>query len=314
MRSAKAGKVAEGIWYFGRAESGIYLLEGSSSMIISGGMSWIVSDVLEQMERFGIDEPRIDKLLILHAHFDHIGLVPFFKRRFPGLTVHASAEAWRAVNDPGSIEAVNMHSRGAAERHGRSVLLETHDLAWRNDVQGVTVAEGDSIDCGSFEVRIFEIPGHSPCSIAAYVPALKALFPSDGGGIPLGKTIIPSGNSDYTLFQESLEKLKVLKVDLLCADHGGYVTGNEASRFIGDTLKAAAKFRVLVERICRRTGSVESTVRRLISLSEAYSDNFLPRDILYGIYSQMVNHIVSEMDRDSEPAGNISAKQRSRPL
>ena len=40
MRSRNAGRIGERLWYLGREESGVYLLEGDvCSLIISGGMS-----------------------------------------------------------------------------------------------------------------------------------------------------------------------------------------------------------------------------------------------------------------------------------
>ncbi len=80
MRIREPGKVCERIWFLGREESGVYLLEGENgSMMVSGGLSYILPEVLEQFERFGIDENRIQKILILHSHFDHVGIIPFFK-------------------------------------------------------------------------------------------------------------------------------------------------------------------------------------------------------------------------------------------
>jgi hypothetical protein len=62
MRIRKPGKVREGIWCLGREESGVYLLEGDdSSMIVSGGMSYIVPDILRQFKEFGIDENRLQQ-------------------------------------------------------------------------------------------------------------------------------------------------------------------------------------------------------------------------------------------------------------
>ncbi len=302
MRHIEAGRVTEGVWYLGREESGIYLLEGSSSsMIVSGGMSWIIEDVLQQMDRFGIDENRIDKLLILHSHFDHVGLVPFFARRIPGLTVYASAPAWKVLGNPKAIETINRFNRITAEQHGRVDVLDARDLDWRDDVSGVVAAEGDRIDCGGLDVEIIEIPGHSSCSIAAYAPAVRALFPSDGGGIPFRDVIIPSGNSNYTRFQQSLEKMRRLPVDFFCADHGGFVTGDEARCFIEDAIEAAREFRVLMERVYRRTGSVEATVKRLVSLALATRpDYFLPADIMESVYTQMVRHVASAATGNNE--------------
>ncbi len=226
MRIRKPGKVREGIWCLGREESGVYLLEGDdSSMIVSGGMSYIVSDILQQFNEFGIDEKRIKKLLILHSHFDHVGIVPFIKRRHPKIEVYASQRGWEVLQMDKAILTINEFGRNVARRMGKGDVYSAYDLEWRKDVSGTTIREGDRIDLGGLEVSILEIPGHSSCCIAAYVPELKALFPTDGGGIPFDKTIVSSGNSNYTQYQQSLERLKDLEVDYYCADHYGYVTG-----------------------------------------------------------------------------------------
>ena len=68
-----------------------------------------------------------------------------------------------------------------------------YDCEWQHDVQGKTVKEGDTIHLGGWAIGILETPGHSSCSLTAYVPEIKALFPSDGGGIPFGSEISPAG-------------------------------------------------------------------------------------------------------------------------
>ena len=129
---------------------------------------------------------------------------------------------------PKAINTINAFSGMVTERMGRVEECSGLDLEWREDVDGASVSEGDLIGIGDMEVQIFETPGHSSCSISAYVPQIKALFPSDGGGIPYRDTIVTPGNSNFTLFQESLEKLKDLDVEYLCADHYGYIVGEEA--------------------------------------------------------------------------------------
>ena len=52
MRIRNAGKVTDGLWCLGTEESNIYLLEGDQeSMIVSGGMSYLVPTVVEQTPR-----------------------------------------------------------------------------------------------------------------------------------------------------------------------------------------------------------------------------------------------------------------------
>ena len=300
MRIRKPGKVRDGIWFLGRKESGIYLLEGENgSMIISGGMSYIVPDLLRQFEEFGIEEERIGKILILHSHFDHVGIVPFFKRRHRTMEIHASERAWEILHMEKAITTVNEFSRSVAKRMGREEVYSKYDLEWRQDVSGKTVREGDRIDLGGLEVSILEIPGHSSCCIAGYIEELKVLFPSDGGGIPVGETIVVAGNSNYTKYQKSLEKLKNLEVEYLCADHYGYVTGEEARGFIPKTIEMAGQQRVLIEEAYLLDKDIDLAARRLTSA--LYKENpgyFLSPEIMLDVHRQIVRHIASVMEGD----------------
>jgi glyoxylase-like metal-dependent hydrolase (beta-lactamase superfamily II) len=298
MRIRKPGKVRERIWYLGREESGVYLLEGNdSAMIVSGGMSYIVSDILQQFKEFGIDENRVKKLLILHSHFDHVGIVPFFKRRHPKIEVYASQRGWEVLQMDKAILTINEFGRNVAQRMEKGNVYSAYDLEWRNDVSGKTIREGDRIDLGGLEVLILEIPGHSSCCIAAYVPELKALFPTDGGGIPFDKTIVSSGNSNYTKYQQSLEKLKDLEVDYYCADHYGYVMGVEAKEFISKSIEMAKKNRAQMEEVYRSTREIDAAAQKLTSsFYEENPDYFLSPEIFLDVYRQMVRHIATVIE------------------
>ncbi|MCJ7785085.1 MAG: MBL fold metallo-hydrolase [Desulfobacterales bacterium] len=298
MRIRKPGKVREGIWFLGREESGVYLLEGNKgSMIVSGGMSYIVSDILQQFKEFGMDGNRIKKLLILHSHFDHVGIVPFFKRRYPEIEVYASERGWEILQMDKAILTINEFGRNVAGRMEKRDVYSAYDLEWRKDVSGEIVREGDRIDLGGLEVSILEIPGHSSCCIAAYVPELKALFPTDGGGIPYGKTIVSSGNSNYTQYQQSLERLKDLEVDYCCADHYGYVTGAEARDFISKSIESAKKNRARMEEVYRSARDINAAAQKLTSFFyEENPDYFLSPEIFLDVYRQMVRHLATVME------------------
>lgn len=299
MRIRTPGKICDGLWFLGREESCVYLLEAEGeSMILSGGMSYIVPDILEQFGRWGIDEERITKLLILHSHFDHVGIVPFFKRRNPHLQIYASARAWEILGMPKAIATINEFSLDVARRLNKEEVFSRYDLSWRDDVKGVAVGEGDLIELGGLQVHILETPGHSSCSITAYVPKLKALFASDGGGIPFKDTIIPSGNSNFTKYQQSLEKLKALEVELVCADHYGYVTGEEAREFIGRGIEMAARLRMRIEEVYLRYRDVSRAAKALVEeFYRVNPDYFLSPGIYEGVYNQMVRHIVQGIEQ-----------------
>jgi len=267
-------------------------------MILSGGMSYIVPDLLEQFKAFGIDEEKIKKILILHSHFDHVGIIPFLKRRHPEIEVCGSERAWELLKMEKAIVTINEFSRNVAKRMGMEEVYSEFDLEWRDDVSGRIVREGDRIDLGGPEVTILEIPGHSSCCIAAYVPELKALFPTDGGGIPFDETVITSGNSNFTKYQESLERLKPLDVAYYCADHYGYVTGEEARQFIPKAIEMAQKRRAEMEEAYRSTRDIDAAAKKLIaSFYKESPDYFLSPDIFLDVYRQMVRHIATVIEQ-----------------
>ncbi len=298
MRIRSPGKVNERIWFLGREESGVYLIEGNDeSMIVSGGMSYLIPDLLLQFKAFRIDEERIKKILILHSHFDHIGIIPFFKRRHPEIEIYGSERAWEILRTEKAIVTINEFSRKVAQRLGKEEVYSNDEIEWGFDIEGKAIREGSEIHLGGVKVSILEIPGHSSCCIAAYLPELKALFPTDGGGIPFNQTIVTSGNSNYTKYQESLEKLKPLEVEYYCADHYGYVTGEEAKEFISKTIEMAKMNRKRMEEVYRLTGDIDLAAKRLVeAFYHAYPSYFLSPEIYLDVYRQMIRHIASALD------------------
>lgn len=293
MHSDQPGPITDNLWCLGRKESNVYLLQGTRDQIlISGGTSYILPEVLDQLAFFGLDPAQINKSLILHSHFDHVGIIPYFKRINPDLTIFASTRGWSILQKQKAVATINEFSRLTAERMGLKDKLQGYDWEFDTSLSGQTVSEGDRLDLGGLTLKILETPGHSSCSVSAYVPEIKALFPSDCGGIPYQEEIIPSGNSNFTLYQQSLQKLAGLEVEIFCADHYGHLTGPEAKGFLDRSIQAAASYRRLVERVFAREQDVARTVEHLVlGTLRSRPDYFLPRDILTGVTRQMVKHI-----------------------
>jgi glyoxylase-like metal-dependent hydrolase (beta-lactamase superfamily II) len=291
MRVRNAGKITDHLWYLGREESGVYCLEGADgAILINGGLTFILPDVLKQMQSFGIDAGKIKKFLILHSHFDHTGIVPYIKRTWPTIEILASAPAWKIFAMPKAIEIMNAYSRMSAQLAGDEDALKAFDIDWRDDITGTPVGEGDIIDLDGITLQIFATPGHTNCSISAYEPAIKALFPSDGGGIPFGDICFPSMNTNTIQYLESLEKIKPLPVSYYCADHYGYITGDEAGAFIGLTLTEGRRWKAELENCFRKHGGDLDAAARTIT-DDFYRLNpgyFIAPDILEGVFKQML--------------------------
>jgi glyoxylase-like metal-dependent hydrolase (beta-lactamase superfamily II) len=289
-------KVSEEIEYLGTTDMCIYLLKGREYMFIEGGMSYVVPILLRQLEERGIDQSKITKFLILHSHFDHCGIVPFFKRKLPQIEVLASARTKEVFGKEKAIHFIRERNRAMIEYYG--IQREAAELNLDFDAIPVdrVVREGDSIDLGNgLTIEFMEVPGHSSCSIAAYVGKIKALFASDAAGVPNEKGIIyPIGNENFIQFQQSLAKLSEYHVEILCAARNGVFLGEEGRKFISKTMRAADQLRQEVIRRFREMGDRERVTRELCDRIYAEVKTVdIPKGIFLGVMKSIVDNIVN---------------------
>ena len=124
------GKVTDRITLLGRVENCVYTVDGGDEGILIGGaMAYVAPDLLQQIDRFGIDERKIRRMVILHAHFDHCGLIPYLKKRWPWATVTASARAKEILSNPKISESMAGSNQAAIETAGlEEALLQAERL------------------------------------------------------------------------------------------------------------------------------------------------------------------------------------------
>ena len=238
------GKITERIWLVGRRESCAYLVgDGSEYALLGGAMAYVAPEVLEQVDDFGIDEQKIRRIVVLHSHFDHCGMVPFLKRRWPWVTVTASRKSQELLGKQKVIDSIEMLNQAMIVQNGLTGNGKALDLRFSGIEVDAVVGEGDVLACSDLSLEIMEVPGHSSCSIAVYIPEEKALFASDAGGIPFGDKIFTAANANFDLYQQSLEKMAARDVDILLAEHYGAQSGPEGRQFLGKAMAAAAKTR-----------------------------------------------------------------------
>ena len=294
MRIRQAGRIDDGLWLLGGEESCVYLLEGATtSVLLSAGMSYILPDFFRQIASWGMKPDQIEHVVILHAHFDHVGVVPYLKRNWPAMKIYASARGWEVLANPKAISVINEFSEKVRRRvKGSEDPLAGMDWTWRNDIKGETLSEGDRLDIGGRQVRFFETPGHSSCSISAWVPEMKILFPSDAVAIPYRDEYIIAVGSSFEKYLASLEKLAGLDARMICADHYGCIAGEEARGYIGQTKDATAQMMDRMRRALQTEGSIEQAARELIRLHyERRPDYFVHPDILQRTYTQMLKQL-----------------------
>jgi len=290
------GNVTDKIVLLGRRESCVYLLKGQHEyVLLGGGMVSIVPDVLAQIETFKIDENKIRRMIILHSHFDHCGIIPFFKKRWPWATVTASARAGELLSSPKIIQSISFLNEMLLARYGLEKAAGEMGLDFSGIEVEAVVAGGDRLPCDELSLEIIDVPGHSSCSVAVYVKEQKALFASDAGGIPAGDWIFTAANSNFDQYQESLRKMAGYAVDVYLAEHYGALTGSDGRDFLRRSMDAAAETRALLEASYARSGNVEQSSAEMTDLlMEKIPGNLLPKEIIALVVGQMFNFIAKQ--------------------
>lgn len=169
--------------------------------------------MIDAQERSAIDgflereHLTVKYLINTHSHLDHVfGNAHIASRYGASLSGHPADDNLMGAL---SSQAAMFGIRKPVESVERTVDL--HD--------------GDTLTLGDEEIRVLEVPGHSPGSIALYCPASgfvvtgDALFPGS-----VGRTDLPGGDH-ATLIGSIREKLLTLPDDtVVLSGHGGETT------------------------------------------------------------------------------------------
>ena len=132
------------------------------------------------------DTDRLDKIVLTHAHVDHIGGVKQVRAAYGNLEV--IKKPW-PEHDPAAGTSI------AAIEHGERVTGE-----------GVTL-------------KAVHTPGHAPDHICYYLEEEKALFTGDVV-LGAGTTVIPDDTGDLGQYMDSLHRLLELDLETIYPAHG----------------------------------------------------------------------------------------------
>ncbi|MCX5654013.1 MAG: MBL fold metallo-hydrolase [Planctomycetota bacterium] len=222
----------------GTNEYPLFLYKGErEGTIFEGGVGAMGPLALEQMLGLGIGRDFVKRVVITHAHPDHVMAVPMFRQVFPAVEVLASEASARTLSAAKAIaffRQVDETLTGSLEKAGR--ITEEHRPRVPVGDQIVvdrTLKEGDMVAVdASVALRVLETPGHSECSLSFYEPAAGLLIISDATGyyMPQDHAWWPNYFSGYEAYVASIRRLADLKADVVCLSHNGAITGAEAVR------------------------------------------------------------------------------------
>jgi hydroxyacylglutathione hydrolase len=171
--------------------SNIFVIGKEKATIIDTGVGNWMNPVWPQLTEIGIKPQNVEKVIITHAHHDHVsGVFIILEKAKPKVYVHQRDTKYIA-----------------------SYLGETL----------VKVEEGDIIQTELWPLEVIWTPGHTEGGMCLYAKEERILFSGD--------TVFPEGNfgnfngesGGYRQLLNSIKKLTQLKVDIMLAGHGAPV-------------------------------------------------------------------------------------------
>jgi len=260
------GKINDRLDFLGARENCLYVLRGNYMMIIGGGMSWVAPSLEAQFSAMDFEPEKLKYLVVSHSHFDHCGAVPYLKRKFPHIQILASAHAEKIFATEKTVNYIAFTNKFPIDSLGLQSEYEKLNLKFDGIHIDRIITEKDIIDLGNgIEVHFLEVPGHTRCSIAVYIPRLQALFPADAAPPPAqdSNTIFfPGPQYNFGLYRQSIERLSTLDVDIFASEHYGVVTGVQARQLLQEGLRQTERFQNLIIEIFRQTQDLDKTVQK----------------------------------------------------
>ena len=191
-----------------------YLLEDADGLtVIDGSIAPSTGTILRQITGSGRRLTDVKRILLTHAHLDHVGALPELKRLSGGVIICSAVEQPLAEGKQPTVTPSSGMSTPAQTLKGITIDR--------------TVNDGDRIDAfGGLEV--VATPGHTPGQIAFYQPERKILFAGDTLMNLWGKLRPPfaMATPDLNEAKRSIQKVAALDVEIVCFGHGEPLTNN----------------------------------------------------------------------------------------
>jgi len=199
----------------GLAPSVAYVVETSDGLVlVDTGLESDCQSLMQQMKFLKLNPIRLKKILLTHAHGDHI-LGAMYLHRLTGALVHAGRADSDILRAGGPPEALfSIYDMSDIQTHPTQVDVE--------------LVGGETIDCGDVQFQVIGTPGHTPGSLCFLIErdGQRILFSGDtiqsirGGLGTYGTYFSPRYRSNAADYLATLKKLlKLPAPDILLPGH-----------------------------------------------------------------------------------------------
>ena len=204
---------------------GLWMIEGlgpcylyrdtDTYTLIDTGVTGDATRILDQLERAGGKPEQLKQIILTHSHADHTGGHAELIDRTEAQVLAHTLDVPVIVGD----EKFRMPEVPEEERQYMEMAIDKTPAAKPARVDRA-LRDGDEIDMGSGATAV-HVPGHTPGSLAIFLPKEKLLFAGDTAERDLEDNLIVGVfNLDQAQASESFGKLAALDFEIACVGHG----------------------------------------------------------------------------------------------
>ena len=244
-------KVAQGVYRLsGLIVGNVYLLEDADGLtLIDASIAPSGAKILRQVGELGRPLSDVKRILITHAHPDHVGSLPALKRATNAQVVASAAEK------PVIEGRMEVPRAPRAQLRGVARLLVPPATKYAGTPVDRVVEDGELLPEVLGGMQVVATPGHAPGHLAFWQPARRLLFCGDVlFNAPNLRLPFAFLTVDMAENVRSVGRLAALEAEVVCFGHGRPLTQNSAQ-----TLRDTAG------RVGRNDYSAESSSIRPIS-------------------------------------------------
>ncbi len=210
-------KIAPGLYYFtGLLVGRVYMIEDADGLtIIDAGLGSAAGKIIKQLKAAGHEPSDVKRILVTHAHPDHVGGLPRLKE-ITGAQVFTST-----VERPVTQGEIPVPRPPREKVSGISRLINPPPLTLKATPVDREINDGDTIQEVMGGLRVVATPGHSMGQLAFWQPQKRILICGDAMMNVFGLRLpIATFTVDMDEAKRSIARLAHLQPRLICFGHG----------------------------------------------------------------------------------------------